>query len=96
MKKKSNPIPSRWVTHRLENNSTRSSQTIVKILNTILGSLAWGIDKGNRQGDCESPGNLIIGLPEDWGKQRFQSWRAQPTCRAHQDPEERSSDPTGG
>ena len=52
MKKKSNPIPSRWVTHRLENNSTRSSQTIVKILNTILGSLAWGIDKGtaNPQG----------------------------------------------
>ena len=37
---------------------------------------------------------LITGLPQDWGKQRLQSWRAQIKSCMHQDPEERSSDPT--
>ena len=36
--------------------------------------------------------DLIIGLPEDWGIQRLQSWRAQTNFCLHQDPE-KSSDP---
>ena len=35
---------------------------------------------------------MIIGLPEDWGRQRLQSWKAQTNFRLHQDPE-KSSDP---
>ena len=68
MKKKSNPIPSRWVTHRLENNSTRSSQTIVKILNTILGSLAWGIDKGTAQHSDFTFEATLLSLDTSWWK----------------------------
>ena len=39
--------------------------------------------------------DLIMGLPEDWGKQRLQSWRAQTKPCVHQDSEERSSDSVG-
>ena len=38
---------------------------------------------------------MIIGLQEDWEKQRFQFWWAQTKFYMHKDPEERSSDPTG-
>ena len=43
----------------------------------------------------EGQRDLIIGLPQDWGKQRLQSWSTPTRSSAHQDPEERSSDPTG-
>ena len=36
---------------------------------------------------------MIKGLPEDWEKQRLQSWRAQTKFSTHQYPKERSSDP---
>ena len=50
---KSNPIPTWWMTHRLENNNTKkNSPTVVKILNPMQGFPAWKSDKwtGNHQG----------------------------------------------
>jgi len=48
-----------------------------------------------RESDLEGQQDLITRLPQDWGKQRLQSWRAQTKPCMHQDSEERSSDPTG-
>ena len=53
------------------------------------------------QRDWESPGNLklegqwnlITRFPQDWGKQRLQSWRTQTKPSERQDSEERSNDP---
>ena len=40
----------------------------------MSGFTAWGSNKGT---DLEGQGDLITGLPQDWGKQRLQPWRAQ-------------------
>ena len=48
-----------------------------------------------RESGLENQWDFIIGLPEDWGKQRLQSWRAQTKFFTDQDPEKRSSNPTG-
>ena len=48
-----------------------------------------------RECDFEGQWDLITRLPQDWGKQRLHSWRAHTNSCAHQDPGERSSDPTG-
>jgi len=44
-----------------------------------------------RESDTEGQQNLIMGLPQDWGKQRFHSWKTQTKSCVHQDPGERSS-----
>ena len=48
-----------------------------------------------RESGLQGQWALIIGLPQDWGKQKLQSWRVQTTFCVHQVPEERSSDPLG-
>ena len=68
----------------------------MKVLNPTSGFPAWGSDKGtgNPQGSgLEGQWDLIIGLSEDWGKQRLQSWRTQTKPSERQDSEERSNDP---
>ena len=70
----------------------------MKVLSPTSGFPAWGSDKGTRnprESDLEVQWDLTAGLPQDWGKERLQSWRPQTKCCMHQDPEERSSDPTG-
>ena len=52
-----------------------------------LGNLIKGLGIP-RKSDLESQWDLIIGVPQDWGKQRLQSWRAQTKSCVHQDPEE--------
>ena len=47
-----------------------------------------------RESVPEGQQDLLIGLPQDWGKWRLQSWRAQTKSCAYQGPEERNSDPT--
>ena len=69
----------------------------MKVLNSTSGFPAWGLTEGlgiPRESDLEGQQDLITGLPEDWGKQRLQTWRHTRNC-LHQDPEERSGDPTG-
>ena len=67
----------------------------MKVLKTTSGFPAWDLTKGlGIPRESEGQRGLIIGLPQDWGKQRLQSWRAQIKSCMHQDPEERSSDPT--
>ena len=56
-----------------------------------LGNLIKGLGIP-RKSDLESQWDLIIGVPQDWGYQRLQSWRAQTKYCTHQDPEKRSSD----
>ena len=76
---KSNPIPARRVTHRLENNYTKE----------VLPLLWWfwapcqASQPGLQQRDRESLGNLTLKASEIWlqdfhrsGRNRFHSWRA--------------------
>ena len=43
---KPNPIPARWVTHKLENSNINSSLTVVKVLSPASGFPAWGSSNG--------------------------------------------------
>ena len=43
---KLNPIPSRWVAYKLENNYHRSSPTVVKVLSPTSGFPAQRTGKG--------------------------------------------------
>jgi len=70
----------------------------VKVLNPTSGFPAWGSEKGlgiRRESSPEGHQDCITGLPQDWGKQGLQPWRAQSKSCAHQEPEERGSDSTG-
>ena len=95
---KSNPISVRWwptnwrtITSKMFSHSCEGSKPHVRL--PSLGS--W-------QRDWESPGNLTVKASRLWlqdshrtGKQRPHCWRAQTKSCVLQDPEERSSDPTG-
>ena len=96
---KLNPITPWWMTHKREKKKyQRSSLSVVKVLSPRQASQpgdltnGWGIP---RESDLEGQQDLIIGLPQDWEKQRSYCWRAQTKSCVHQDPGERSSDPTG-
>ena len=86
---KSNPIPAKWATHKLENYH-RSSPTGVKVLSFTSGSPAWGSGNGRRKrtrgSAFEGQRDLITGIPQDWGKQKLHSWRVHIRSCAHQDP----------
>ena len=69
----------------------------MKVLNPMSGFSAWNPTKGlgiPGESGLKGQQDLIMGLPEDWGKQRLQSQRAQTKFCMHQDPE-RSSVPIG-
>ena len=96
---KSNPIPPRWVTHKLENSNTKEvlallqrSQAPHETSQPEDPAKELGIP---RESDFEGQWDLIIELPEDWGKQRLYSWSTQTKPSEHQDSGERGSDPTG-
>ena len=38
-----NPIPTRWVTHKLEKTIPKHSPTVVKVLSPTAGCLVWGV-----------------------------------------------------
>ena len=70
----------------------------MKILNPISGFPAGNLTKGvgiPRESDLEGKWDLILDFPQDWGKQRLQSWRAQTISCAHKVLDERSRDPRG-
>ena len=95
----SNPIPTGWVTHRLENNDAqRSSLTTVKVLNLTSGFPAWRSDKGtgNPQGVCPW-GSVGFDYRTPRGLRETDSPVLEVTIRfcTHQNPEERSSNHTG-
>ena len=94
---RSNPIPARWVTHKLENNNTK-----------IVLPLLW---RFSVPGQASQPGDPAkrLGIPREWvwrpagfdyrtsaglGETDY-SWRAQIKCYMHQDPGERNSDIRG-
>ena len=57
----------------------------MKVLKTTSGFPAWDLTKGlGIPRESEGQRGLIIGLPQDWGKQRLQSWRAQTKSCTHQ------------
>ena len=95
---KSNPIPAGWATHKLKNNNTKEVLTLfwrfwAPHQASHPGDLVMGLGIP-RESDFEAQWDLITGLPQAWGKQRLHSWRAQTKPCAHQDLEERKSDPT--
>ena len=94
---KSNPMPAGWVTHRLENHNIKEVSTLLwRFWTPCQASQPGDPTKGletPKVSDLESQRHLIIGLPEDGGKQRLQCWRAQTKFCTHL--EERSSGPTG-
>ena len=93
------PTPTGWVTHRLENHKIKEVLTLLwRFWTTRQASQPGDATKGleiPKVSDLASQWYLIIGLPEDWGKQILQCWRTQTKFCLHQDPMERSSDPTG-
>ena len=96
---KSNPIPAEWVTHNLENINTKEVLPLLWSFKTPhQASQPGDPTKGlgiPRKSDLEGQWDLITRLPQDWGKQRLQSWRTQTKFYAYQDIEERSSDSIG-
>ena len=90
---KSNPIPAGWVTHKLENSNSKEVLTLLwRFWTPHQASQPGDLKKGlriPRESDLEGQRDLIIGLPQDWGKQGLQSWSAQTKSCIHQDPEER-------
>ena len=95
---KLNPTPTRWAPYKWE-NSTKE----------VLAHLwrFWALHQTSHPGDpakelaipreseLEVQRDWIAGFPQDWGKQRLHSCRAQAKPCVHQEPGERSSDPTG-
>ena len=77
----SNPIPSEWVTHRLENNDAKEVLLLLWRSWTSCQAFQPGDQRKGlgipRESVLKGQWDLIIGLPEDWGKQIVQSWRAQ-------------------
>ena len=96
----SNPIPTYgWVTHRLEKSNTKEVLELLwrfwtpsQASQSGYPGKALGIP---RKSVLAGQQHLIIGLPHDCGRQRLQSQRAETKFCMHQDPEEKSSDPTG-
>ena len=95
---KSNPIPARWVTCKLDNHNTKEALPLFWQFRTACQASQPGdLDptKGlgiPRESDFEGQQDLITRLPQD---QKLQSWRAQTKLCLHQDSEKRHSDSTG-
>ena len=87
---KSNPIPTRWAVHKLENNYTtevlpQEWQYWAPCEAPLTGCLATG-GRGPRKSGFEGQWSLITEIPQDWGKQKLHSWRAHTRSYMHQDP----------
>ena len=96
----SNPIPTYgWVTHRLEKSNTKEVLELLwRFWTPSQASQSGDPAKGleiPRKSDLAGQQHLITGFPHDCGKQRLQFQRAETKFCMHQDPEEKSSDPTG-
>ena len=85
-------------TGRPENNNTKEVLTLSWMFWTPWQASKPGDPtKGlriSRESGLEGWQDLITGFPKYWGKQRLQAWRAQTKFCMHQDPEERSGNPT--
>ena len=72
---KSNSIPIRWMTHKLENNNTKELPALFwKFWTPHQASQPGYLTKVlgiPRKSGLESQWDLIIGLLEDWGKHRL-------------------------
>ena len=70
---KSNPIPTRWVTHKLENNNTKEVLPLLwRFWTPCQYSHPWDLTVRlgiPRESDLEGQRALITGLSDDWKKQ---------------------------
>ena len=84
---KSNPTPVRWVTHNLENNyTTEVLPLLCRFWDPPEASQPGDVAKElgiPRESDFEGLQDLIAGTPQDWGKQKLQSWRAHIKSGVH-------------
>ena len=93
---KSSPIHTRWVTHKLENNYTtevlpQEWKFWAPCQAPQPGGLATGGGAPSESG-FEGQQGLITGIPQDWRKQKLNSWKAHVRSHTHQDPGNKSSD----
>ena len=85
-----------WVIHKLENNYTKNLFHCCESSGSTTDFPPWVSDKGMGipwECDLEGHQDLITEFPQDW--ENRDSWRAQTKPCVHQDPGERSIDPTG-
>ena len=91
---KPNPMLSECADHKLENNNTKEVLPLLwRFWAPCQVSQPRDPTKGlgsPREADLEGQKELITALPQDWGKQRPHSWRAQTKYCVYQDPGERS------
>ena len=91
-----NPILVQKMTQNLEKNNTEEVLPLLwRFWIPRQASQPGDLTKGlgiPRESSPEGHQDLITGLPQDWGKQGLQPWRAQSKSCTHQEPEERSSD----
>ena len=75
---RSNPMPARWATNWRKIIPKKFCHC-GKVLSPTSGFPAWGSDRPRipRVSDLEGQWDLITRLPQDWRKQRLQSWRPQ-------------------
>ena len=70
---KSNPIPTRWVTHKPQNNNTKEVFPLLwRFWTQHQTSQPGDLTKGlgiPRESGLEGQRNLIMGFPQDWEKQ---------------------------
>lgn len=86
-----NPIPARWDTHELENNST------TEVLHRSEGSKPQAgppsLRNWQQEELLENTAFMWLDLtglpPQDWRETKLHSWRAHTKYCMHQDPEEK-------
>ena len=95
---KSNPIPPRGATHKLENNNTKEVLPLLwRFRASHQASQPRDLAKRlgiPRESDTEGQQDLITGFLQDWGKTETPLVEDTKSSCAHQDPGERSSDLT--
>ena len=87
---KSNPMPARWANPKLENNYItevlpQKWKFWVPCQAPQPGGLAMG-GRDPRESSFEGQQGLIAGIPQDWRKHKYHSWRMLTRSCEHQDP----------
>ena len=71
---KSNPIPTRWMTHKLRTIIPKKFSQCCEDSEPHVRITIWGSIKGliiHRESSFACQRDLIIGLPQDWQKKRL-------------------------
>ena len=94
---KSNPILTRWATHKTGKQlNHRSYPTRLEVLSPMSGCQVWSLVTGEavpRELGFEGQQDLTVGIPQGWRKQKLHSWKGADKSCVHQDSGEKSRTP---